>query len=130
MNLFKGLTPQQILSFVLAFGVFNLFVIMEAAALGAFYLASRPQGGRVRTAAAWHVGAAAWFNMAVVSAVWSAPAEKAFVNGSKLFDFGYERFQKVLIGLAFTGIGVLFMAIGIIKGSRQKRAQRDEALAA
>ncbi|MFN2569003.1 MAG: hypothetical protein ABR564_05305 [Candidatus Dormibacteria bacterium] len=130
MNLFKGLTNQQILSFFLAFGLFNLFVIMEAAALAAFYMASKPRGGRVRTAAAWHVGAAVWFNFAVVSAVWSAPAEKAFVNGSKLFDMGYERFQKVLIGLAFTAIGVLFMAVGFIQGSRQKRAQREEALAA
>lgn len=130
MNLFTGMTREQILSFVLAFGLFNVFAILEAVALAAFFFTSRPVRGRVPTAAAWHVVAAIWFNWAIVSTVWAAPAEKSFVNGSKLFDLGYDRFQKVLIGLTFTGLGLGCMVIGAIGGIRQRRKLNTEAEAA
>lgn len=133
MNLFKGLPPGQILSFVLTFALFNGYVVLVAASLAAFYVVSKPRrigggGGVVRTAAVWHFVALLWFMLAIVSTVWAAPAEKSFVTESgSLFDLGDPRFQKILIGLLFAGAGVGSMLIGFLRSGRQKRAAREAA---
>jgi hypothetical protein len=130
MNLFKGLTEAQIVSFFLMFALFNAFVVLEAIALAAFFVTSRPIAGRVRSAAVWHVVAAAWFMLCFVSTVWAAPAEKSFVNPQgTLFDPRYDRFQKVIVGLVFAAIGIVCLAVGALRGIQQKRAWREQAFA-
>ncbi len=133
MNLFKGLTNDQILSFVLAFVLFNGYVVLVAASLASFYVSSRPRRpgggvGVVRTAAVWHFVALLFFMLAVTSTVWAAPAEKAFVSDAgRLFDLGDPRFQKILIGLLFAALGVGCMLLGFVGSGRQKRAAREAA---
>ena len=130
MNLFNGMTDRQILSVGLDFLLFNGFVALEAIALAAFYVSSKPRRGRVRTAALWHVVAALWFLMALISTVWAAPAEKAFIDDASPSEtlFAGERFQKVIIGLGFAAIGIGFMLVGAIHGSRQRREAAQQAL--
>lgn len=124
------MSTNNIISFVLEFGVFNGFVVLLAISLWAFRVSSRPRQGWVRTASVWHLVGTLWFMLALVSTVWAAPAEKTFVNGDTLFDLGYERFQKVLIGGGFAGVGILCMLIAVVLTSRQQRAMRraDTAL--
>jgi len=129
MNLFTGMTNRQIWSAVLMFGLFNLFVICEAASLAAFYIASRPtRGGRVRTGALIHIGAALLFMIAIVSTVWAAPAEKSFVDGNGTM-FSGDRFIKVIVGVVFMVLGLLTMAFGAMVTSAQKREAARQSLA-
>jgi len=128
MNLFTGMTNAEIVSLALAFVLFNFYVVLEAAALAAFYFASRPHRGQVRSAAIWHVIAAFLFMMSLVSTVWAAPAEKSFVNetGSSLGTT--DRFVKVVVGLIFAAIGITSMVVGLTATSRQRRAAQQRAL--
>jgi len=129
MNLFAGLTDRGILSFWLMFLLFNLFVVLMAVALAAFYVASRPRRGRVRTAALWHLVAVVWFMLSLISTVWAAPAEKAFIDPTDHEAlFRGERFPKVVVGLVFALIGILCMVAGAIVSGRQKRAAAQQAL--
>lgn len=130
MNLFNGMTDRQILSVALDFILFNGFVALEAMALAAFYVSSKPRRGRVRTAALWHVVAAIWFLMSLISTVWAAPAEKSFINADDASEalFSGERFQKVIIGLAFAAIGIGCMIAGAVHGARQRRQWAQQAL--
>lgn len=123
------MTDHQIISVALAFLLFNGFVGLEVMALAAFYVTSRPRRGRVRTAALWHISAALVFMLCLISTVWSSPAEKAFINadGDQGF-FAGERFNKVLIGVAFAAVGIVLMGVGLIRGGRQRRAAAQEAL--
>ena len=136
MNLFTGLTNDQILSFGLTFMLFNGYVVMVAVSLAAFYVVSKPRrvaggSGGVRTAAIWHFIALLWFMLAIVSTVWAAPAEKSFVSDAgTLFDLGDPRFQKILIGVAFAGLGVGCLLVGFVLSGRQKRAAREAAYSA
>jgi hypothetical protein len=130
MNLFNGMTDRQILSVALDFILFNGFVALEAMALAAFYVSSKPRRGRVRTAALWHMVAALWFLMSIISTVWAAPAEKSFINsddGSEAL-FSGVRFQKVIWGLGFAAVGILCLIIGAVHGARQRRAWAQQAL--
>lgn len=136
MNWLTGLSQNEIISLVLAFLLFNGFVIIEAVALGAFYVTSRPREGRVRSAAAWHLVAAVFAMLAIIATVWAAPAQKSFLDDatvSHLFPFGEGdlswRFWKVLIGVGFAGIAVVCIAIGLVQGRSQKRRWQEEALA-
>ncbi|GAC1343948.1 MAG: hypothetical protein NVSMB29_17160 [Candidatus Dormibacteria bacterium] len=136
MNLFKGLTTDQILSFGLTFVLFNGYVVLVAASLASFYVVSKPRragggSGVVRTAAVWHFWGLLLFMLAIVSTVWAAPAEKSFVSDTgNLFDLGDPRFQKILIGLLFAAAGVGCMLVGFLRSGRQKRAAREAAYSA
>ncbi|MFN2452003.1 MAG: hypothetical protein ABR541_06600 [Candidatus Dormibacteria bacterium] len=136
MNLFKGLTSYQILSFVLTFVLFNGYVVLVAASLASFYVVSKPRrmasgSGVVRTAAVWHVVGLVFFMLAIISTVWAAPAEKSFVSeAGRLFDVSDPRFQKILIGVLFAAVGVGSMVVGFVGGGRQKRAAREAAYGA
>ncbi|HXA28549.1 MAG TPA: hypothetical protein VN193_07355 [Candidatus Angelobacter sp.] len=128
MNLFTGMTDRQIISAVLMFALFNLFVLLEAAALAAFYIASRPsRGGRVRTAAAWHLAAAFVFMWSVISTVWAAPAEHSFVDPNGTM-FAGDNFGKVIVGLIIAAVGLLFMGIGAVGAAAQKREAARQSL--
>ena len=135
MNLFTGMSTNEIISAILAFVLFNGFVIVEAVALGAFYVTSRPRAGRVRSAAAWHLVAMVFGMLAVISTVWAAPAQKSFLDDatvSNLFPFFQGdlswRFWKVLIGCAFAAVAILCIIIGLVRGRAQKRLWQEEAL--
>jgi hypothetical protein len=129
MNLFTGLTTHQIVSFLLAVALFTGYAALVGASLLALWVASRPTRGRVRAAAAWHFVALLWFMLAIISAVWAAPAEKTFVNADSdaLLDIGNlmtdpnARLQKVVIGIVCCAAGLLCMVIGALHGGRQKR---------
>jgi hypothetical protein len=128
MNLFTGMTDRQIISAVLMFALFNLFVICEAGALAAFYISSRPtRGGRVRTGSLLHLAAAILFLIALVSTVWAAPAEKSFVDNGTMF--AGDRFIKVIVGLVFMVFGFVTMAAAALVTSAQKREAARESLA-
>ena len=131
MNLFNGMSDRQILSALLMFLLFNVFVVLEVIALAVFYVSTRPRRGRVRTAPILYAIAAVWFVMCFISTVWAAPAEKSFIDadtppGDALF--AGARFQKVLIGLVFAAIGVACMLAGAALGSRQRRIAAQRAL--
>jgi len=132
MNLFQGMTNHEIVSSILGFLLFNGYVVLLVIALAAFWVASRPRRGRVRSAALWHLGAAAWLMLAFVSTVWAAPVEKSFINPDVAGEpyLGGERFGKVIIGLVFAAVGVLCMLAGAVHGARQKRADARNALLA
>ena len=128
MNLFTGMTDRQIISAVLMFALFNLWVLLEAGALAAFYVSSRPtRGGRVRTASALYLVAAFWFLWSLISTVWAAPAEKAFVDSGTMFSG--DRFVKVIVGLVFMVFGLVFMAAAAMANAAQKREAARNALA-
>lgn len=129
MNLFTGMTNRQIWSAVLMIGLFTFWVMCLAASLAAFYISSRPtRGGRVRTAALWHVGAAFWFMWSLISTVWAAPAEKSFVDSNGTM-FSGDHFTKVIVGLGFMVMGFVFMLVGAAVGSTQKREAARQSLA-
>lgn len=136
MNLFKGLTNDQILSFLLTFVLFNGYVVLVAASLASFYVVSKPRrtgaaSGVVRTAAVWHFVALLLFMVSIISTVWAAPAEKSFVSDAgNLFDVGDPRFQKILIGVFVAALGVGSLLLGFIGGARQRRAAREAAYGA
>lgn len=129
MNLFNGMTDHEIVSAILMFVLFNIYVVLLAGALVGFYVSSKPRRGRVRTAALWHMGAAVVFLFCMITTVWAAPAEKSFIdsNVTETFFQG-ERFQKVIIGWVAALVGMAMMAVGIITASRQRRRAAQEAL--
>jgi hypothetical protein len=128
MNLFTGMTDRQIISAVLMFALFNLFVICEAGALAAFYISSRPtRGGRVRTGSLLHLAAAILFLIALVSTVWAAPAEKSFVDNGTMF--AGDRFIKVIVGLVFMAAGLATMLFAAVVTAGQKREAARQSLA-
>lgn len=129
MNLFTGMTDRQIISAVLMFALFNLWVMLEAAALAAFYVSSRPsRGGRVRTASLLYLLAGFWFMWSLISTVWAAPAEKSFVDPNGTM-FAGDRFGKVIVGLVLMVIGLVCMAAGAMAGAAQKREAARRSLA-
>lgn len=130
INGFAGLTTAQIVSFFMAFILFNGYVVLEAASLAAFYVTSKPRHGVVRSAAIWHFVAAVFFMLAFVSTVWGAPAEKSFI-GSDPHSLGVgQRAIALFIGMGiFAGPGVMCMLIGFVQGARQKRELREQAYA-
>jgi hypothetical protein len=129
MNFFTGMTDRQIWSAVLMLGLFTFWALCEAAALAAFYISSRPsRGGRVRTASLLHLLAAFWFMWSLISTVWAAPAEKAFVDANGTM-FSGDRFTKVIVGLVFMVFGFISMIAGAIGAGAQKREATRESLA-
>lgn len=134
MNLFTGLSTNEIISFFLSLGEFGTFVILEALALALFYAASRPRYGRIATAAIWHFAAACLLLVAIVTTVWSAPAQKSFLDDattSHLFPFTTFdlswRFWKVVIGVAIAVIAIVCMVIGTSGARSQRRRIAEEA---
>ena len=129
VNLFTGMSTHEEISLGLAFLLFNVFVVLEASALYAFYVASRPRRGRVSTAALWHIVAALWFLMCLISTVWAAPAEKSFINADDASQpfFSGARFVKVIIGLCFALVGIGCMAMGVLQGRAQRRRGCERA---
>ena len=137
INGFTGLTTAQIFSFFMVFILFNGYVVLEAASLAAFYVASKPRHGQVRSAAVWHFWAACLVLVSFVTTVWGAPAEKSFVDISgksvglnqvaniNLFGFGFGRADMIFVGMAVAGVAVVCMGIGFLKGGRQKREIRE-----
>jgi hypothetical protein len=132
MNLFNGFTREETISAILAFVVFNGFVVLLAFSLAAFYVASKPRLGVVRSAPIWHFVASLFFMMAVITTVWAAPAEKSFLNDAgDAFDLSLStanRFAKLVIGAVFALIGITCMVIGMVRGGRQKRALAERAI--
>lgn len=130
MNLFTGLTNRQIISAVLMFGLFTLFALCEAAALAAFYIASRPtRRGHVRTGALLHLVGGFWFLWSMISTVWAAPAEKSFVDTNGTMFSGSRFFGGVIPGLVFMVLGLLSMLAGAAVTSAQKREAAQQSLA-
>lgn len=132
MNLFSGMTDHEVISSTLEFALFNLFVVLEVVALAAFYVTSRPRRGRVLTASLWHIVAALWFMMSLISTVWAAPAEKSFLNSSlpdePFFDVSDPRVQKFFWGAGFAALGILCMIIGVVQAGMQRRRLAEEEL--
>jgi hypothetical protein len=128
---FGGLTPAQIISFLLVFVIFNAYVVLIVVAMVGFYYTSKPRHGVIRTAAIWHFVAVVWMLMAFIGTVWGAPAEKTFLGGTGLATLGIgQRAINEFISMGFAFIAVVCMGIGFAKASRQNRAIREEALAA
>ncbi len=128
MNLFTGMTERQIWSAVLMIGLFTLYALCVAASLAAFYISSRPtRGGRVRTGALLHIVAMLLFMVSVISTVWAAPAEKAFVDTNGTM-FSGDRFVKVVVGVVFMVLGLVTMAIGGAVTGMQKREAARQSL--
>lgn len=127
VNLFTGMTDRQIISAVLMFALFNLYVICVAGSLAAFYISSRPVRGRVRTGSAIYLVAGVLFMISLVSTVWAAPAEKSFVDNGTMFTG--DRFVKVIVGLVFMAMGLATMAFAAIVTSQQKREAQRQQLA-
>jgi hypothetical protein len=142
INGFTGLTTAQIFSFFMVFILFNGYVVLEAVALAAFYVTSKPRHGHVRTAAMWHFAAGVLVMVAFVTTVWAAPAEKTFVDASRndvslnqppnivVGSFPVTRAEMLFVGIGVAGIAVLCMLIGFIRGAAQKRTIREEVYAA
>ena len=140
VNLFTGLTTNQIYSVILTFMLFNGYVVGIIVALVSFYLTVRPRLGYVRTASLWHLGAVFWFLMAEVSLVWAAPAEKSFfTQGDTVrafpdfplqgFAHGFNHLEAIALGLVFAVIGGLFILVGWFQ-SRSQRLRRVPAASA
>jgi hypothetical protein len=128
MNFFTGMTDRQIISAILMVALFSFYAMLMAASLAAFYISSKPsRGGRVRTAALWHLGGTLWFLMAAVSSVWAAPAEKSFVDANGTM-FAGDRFTKVIVGLVFMVIGLACMVAGAFGAASQKREAARQSL--
>lgn len=126
MNLFNGMSQAQILSAFLVVALFGAYSTLEAVALAAFFVTSKPRHGEVRTAALWHIGAGVWFLLAFVSLVWAAPAERSFVDHEVFFSG--ERFTMLLLGAGFAVAGCICLVIGFVQGSAQKRVWREAAI--
>jgi hypothetical protein len=128
---FTGLTTAQIISFFIAFVIFNVYVVLLVVALVGFYFTSKPRHGKIRTAAIWHFYATCWMLLAFIGTVWGAPAEKTFLGGTGLGTLGIgQRAINEFISMGFALVAVLCMATGFAMASRQNRALREEALAA
>jgi hypothetical protein len=113
----------------MVFILFNGYVVLEAAALAAFYVTAKPRHGRVRTAAIWHFYAACLLMVSFISTVWGAPAEKTFLGDATHLGIG-QRAIMIFVGMAIAGVALLCMLIGFVAGGRQKRALREEVYAA
>jgi hypothetical protein len=134
MNLFTGMTDHEVISSILEFALFNAFVVLEVVALAAFYVASRPRRGRVLTASLWYVLAAVVFMLCLISTVWAAPAEKAFIDATQIdepfFNRSADHFQKVIWGAGFAFLGVVLMMVGAFhSGLQRRRIAQHELLA-
>jgi len=141
INGFGGMSNPEIVSFFIAFVIFNFYVVLMAASLAAFFFTAKPRHGRVRTAAIWHFVAAVWVMLAFISTVWGAPAEKSFtdVTGHSLslnqpanitlFGTGIGRAGMLFVGFFFAMIAMLCMLTGFALGARQRRELREQALA-
>ena len=116
MNLFTGMSHDQIVSFIIVLGIGGLYSVLLAAALVGFYLASKPVRGRVGTAAIWHIVAVLCFMFSVTTLVWGAPAEKSFFNDS-------QRTGAMIDGFIVAAIGILFMVLGAVLGRARVREQ-------
>jgi hypothetical protein len=128
---FTGLTTAQIISFFVVFVIFNAYVVLMVIAMVAFYFTSKPRHGVIRTAAIWHFIAVIWMLMAFIGTVWGAPAEKTFLGGTGLANFGIgQRAINEFISMGFAFLAVVSMGIGFAGASRQNRAIREEVLAA
>ena len=142
INGFTGLTTAQIFSFFMVFILFNGFAMLEAAALAAFYVTSKPRHGRVRTAAMWHFWAGCLILLSFITTVWAAPAEKSFVDLSgksvglnqnaniTVFGLGLGRADMLFVGIAIAGLALFLMLIGFVRGAQQKRELREAFYAA
>jgi hypothetical protein len=139
VNGLTGMTWPEPLSLLLSFLFFGLYVTAEAGSLTLFYLTSAPRYGRVRSAAGWHLQAALlWFPLAIVAlGVWAAPAEKSFVDDptlSRLFPFSpfnlAWRFDKVEISVLCFVLGAFCVAVGAVRGGRQRRIWQRAAVPA
>ena len=132
MNLFSGMTDHEVISAILAFALFNAFVVLEVIALAAFYVASRPRRGRVLTASLWYIGAAIVFMVCLISTVWAAPAEKAFIDAAvpdePFFNRSADHFQKVIWGGGFALLGITLMVAGALHIGMQRRRLAEEEL--
>jgi hypothetical protein len=127
---FTGLTAAQIISFFIAFVIFNAYVVLTVIALVGFYFTAKPRHGVVRTAAIWHFIAVLWMMLAFIGTVWGAPAEKTFLSTNSLATLGIgQRAINEFISMGFAFIAVVCMTIGFARASAQSRAIREEALA-
>jgi hypothetical protein len=132
MNLFTGMTDHEVISTILEFAVFNAFVVLIVLSLAAFYVTSRPRRGRVLTASLWYIAALMFFVVALISTVWSAPAEKAFINAGlpdePFFDLNAQPMQRFIWGVVFAVAGLVCMVGGALVAGRQKRRLAQEEL--
>jgi hypothetical protein len=115
MNLFTGMSHDQIVSFFIVFAITGYYVTLIAAALVGFWLASRPTQGRVGTAGIWHILAVVLVCFSVVTLVWGAPAQKSFFNDS-------ERTTNMVIGLVVSAVAILCIGVGTLLGRSQMKA--------
>jgi uncharacterized membrane protein len=135
MNLFTGMSQNQVISSGLTFVLFNGYAVLLAAALIGFHFCSRPVPRRVRLGALWHVAAVLLIMLAFVTMVWAAPAEKSFLNGDNLLDISAPslsafldlRLAKVIMGVAFAGLGFVCIVLGTVVSVRQRRRIQAEA---
>jgi hypothetical protein len=110
MNLFTGMSHDQILSFFIVLGI-------GVACVG-FYMASKPVQGRVGTAGIWHILAILCFMFATVTLVWAAPAEKSFFDDA-------QRTGAMIDGFISAAIGILLIALGSYLGMARIKAAAD-----
>jgi hypothetical protein len=139
INGFTGMKPNEIISAWMMVGVFNVYVVLEALSLYAFYIASKPIQGQVRTAALWHAAASLTLLWSFVTFIWASPAEKSFVGADgKLFTGLFDaygsinlnsRLLKVIIGAALALIAIGFMLYGLRKSGKQRKALTQAVIA-
>jgi len=127
INGFAGLTGAQQFSFWMTFLLFNAYVVLEVASLGAFYFASRPRGGRPNRAAIWYFAASLLVVMAFITTVWAAPAEKSFLDDSGTHLAIGTKAIKVFIGLFGFALpaAVCLLAGALQTSSRRKAGQQS-----
>jgi hypothetical protein len=125
INGFAGLTGAQQFSFWMTFLLFNAYVVLEVASLGAFYFASRPRSGRPNPAAIWYFAASLLVVMAFITTVWAAPAEKSFLDDSGTYLAIGTKAIKVFIGLGIAALAVLCLLAGALVTSSRKKASQQ-----
>jgi hypothetical protein len=129
MNFFTGMTDRQIISAIVMIALFSFYAMLVAASLAAFYISSKPsRGGRVRTAALWHLAGTICFMFALVTTVWAAPAEKSFVDANGTMFAGDRFFHGVIPGLVFMFAGLSAMTLGAFGAAAQKREAARQSL--
>lgn len=117
MNLFSGMSHNQILSFVIVGGVATAYIGLMAMAIVTFWITSKPHGGRVPKSAIWQIVAVLWFMMSVVTLVWAAPSEKSFFDDA-------QRFGAMIDGFIFAAIGVVCIVLGGVLSRAHIKASR------
>lgn len=118
------MTQNQILSALLAGGVFTAYAVLIAAALVGFYFTGKGPAGRPAKGARWFFVAVVFFVLAEVpSFVWAAPAENSFVNPitNSLFDPNYERFFHMIVGAVMAALGFCCLVIGALAARSGRR---------